>query len=69
MHAKREWSNFITTSMLLFALKLAVDKHSNISFNEHGQPPISMLAGLEEEIGILDYNPFGYPLFVLDKKN
>ena len=69
LHAKREWPKVMTTNLWPFGLKLAMDTHNHLFFNEQGQSPISIVAGVEEEIQILDYHPFGCPVFVLDEKN
>ena len=69
MHAKIEWSAVLSTNLWPFSLKLAVETHNHLSFNDHGLFTISIVAGVEEDRDILDYRPFRFPVFVLDEQN
>ena len=47
LHDKREWPKVITTNLLPFTLKLAVDNNNHLSMNEDGLHIISISAGME----------------------
>lgn len=66
LDAKRHWPEAISTMLWPLALKVACERMNNLSLDDDGNSPASILAGTENQIIVENYHTFGCPVFVLD---
>jgi len=66
IHAKLSWPDIISENLLPFALQLTVELHNNTP-GLSGLSPLKNFSGVKSHMNrLLDFHPFGCPVFVLD---
>jgi hypothetical protein len=65
IHAMIHWPAIITETLWPYALQLAIDLHNNTP-GTSGQTPAELFTGIKHRNKLLDFHPFGCPIFVLD---
>ena len=69
LHAKRKWSDVISTILWPYAVQAVVERHNRLALDADGRSPLEKFTGLTDDKLPTNFHTWGCPVYVLDAAN